>query len=292
MGIGKLARRNSKRPSHNSPNVSFLHDIGEDDPRDVKTRQEQSRLAGDSVVKKIDWEIPRKTLHASIGFFVVPLYTHGYSTRPIIIGLTGALVVISAADALRLHNAAFSRFYGSCLGFLMRDSEKHKINGVIWYILGALVALIAYPLDIAVVSILVLSWADTTASTFGRLWGRYTPALPSHLPIIPFLPTRFGLPLAPRKSLAGFIAASLTSGIVAFGFWGWLAPVRGSEAVWTWDNPVVGGWFGLGMLSVATAIVGGVVEALDLGDLDDNLTLPAISGAVLWSFLRGVISLF
>lgn len=38
--------------------------------------------------------------------------------------LSGALVIIGAADALRLRNAAFSRFYESILGPLMRESEK------------------------------------------------------------------------------------------------------------------------------------------------------------------------
>lgn len=86
--------------------------------------------------------------------------------------LSGALAIISAADVLRLHNLGFSKFYESCLGFLMRDNEKvggrfyfntcanqhpiqHKINGVVWYILGVLITLGAYPLDIAVVSILM-----------------------------------------------------------------------------------------------------------------------------------------
>ena len=113
-----------------------------------------------------------------------------------------------------------------------------------------------------------LSWADTTASTFGRLWGRYTAALPSHIPLFPFLPpvlrSRLGLPLARRKSLAGFIAASLTSGAAALSFWGWLAPIRGSQAVWTWDHEQLGGWLGLGLLSGVSAVVGGVVEALGM----------------------------
>jgi diacylglycerol kinase (CTP) len=113
-----------------------------------------------------------------------------------------------------------------------------------------------------------LSWADTTASTFGRLWGRHTPALPSHVPLIPFLPaslrSSLGLPLARRKSLAGFIAASLTSGVVALGVWGWLAPIRGTAAVWAWNNTQFGGWLGLGLLSGVAAVIGGVTEALGM----------------------------
>lgn len=58
------------------------------------------------------------------------------------------------------------------------------------------------------------------------------------------------------------MAASLTSGAIALGFWGWIAPIRGSEAAWTWDNSQLGGWLGLSLLSGATALIGGIGEAL------------------------------
>lgn len=135
---------------------------------------------------------------------------------------------------------------------------------MIWYIIGVLFVLLLYPLDIAVVSILMyvslfpapdctnrmrsLSWADTNASTFGRLWGRYTPALPKHL---------FGLPLAPRKSLAGFLAAAITGGLTAVLFWSYLAPMAmNPEITWTWDQGVVG--YGR---SAAGGVVGEAVKA-------------------------------
>jgi len=63
--------------------------------------------------------------------------------------------------------------------------------------------------------------------------------------------------------MAGFLAGSLTAGLVAFGFWGWIAPLcKSSEPVWTWENGILGGWAGLGMLSLVAAIVGGIAEAL------------------------------
>ena len=55
--------------------------------------------------------------------------------------------------------------------------------------------------------------------TIGRLYGSYTRKLPTRLPF-------FRLPLAPRKSLAGFIAATLPGSAVAFGFWGYIVPLR------------------------------------------------------------------
>jgi len=114
-----------------------------------------------------------------------------------------------------------------------------------------------------------LSWYDTTASTIGRLWGKYTPPLPAHFPLIP------AIKFAPRKSLAGFLAATVTGFLICMSFWS-----RGSQG---WKI-LEGGWAGLTITSVVIGIGGAVAEALDLG-LDDNLTLPILSGALMWIWL-------
>ena len=136
-----------------------------------------------------------------------------------------------------------------------------------------------------------LSWADTAASTIGRLWGAYTPPLPRSLPLIPYLPF-FRLPLAPRKSLAGFLAGSITGAVIAVGFWGFCYPVRDAQLViqlpssdalatvydmlpeavaaaakhgihWIQRLAVpVGKWAGLTMLGVVSGLISGTAEAL------------------------------
>ncbi|KAG6840278.1 hypothetical protein C0991_007766 [Blastosporella zonata] len=251
--------------------------------------------------KKIDWEIPRKLLHSSIGFATVYLYISNGDVNTVVFVLWTALAVIVPADIFRLRSPAFERTYERCLGFLMRESEKKSTNGVIWYILGVNFALTFYPLDVATVAILILSWADTTASTFGRMFGSRTPPLPPRTPIL-------RLPLAPRKSLAGFIAATITGTAIALAFWGLIAPVR-NDITWAWDEgvlasstkppsilPALGvtasglagapGFLGLGAISLVAGLVSGVAEALDLGSLDDNLTLPIIAGGCILGFLK------
>ena len=230
--------------------------------------------------------------------------------RTIILVLWMALAVIVPADILRFQSPKFERLYERCVGFLMRESEKVKflfrfldislvhsclqnsINGVVWYILGVNFALSFYPQDVATVAILMfvstfppihfkyssyrpfpsLSWADTAASTIGRLFGSSTPKLPSRVPFL-------RLPLAPRKSLAGFLAASVTGACIAFGFWGWIAGMRngGRDVTWSWDGGVrgyseakngakvgmgAGGPLGLLAIAVVAGVVSGVAEAL------------------------------
>ncbi|KAL6297952.1 hypothetical protein BKA93DRAFT_745105 [Sparassis latifolia] len=227
----------------------------------------------------IDWEIPRKTLHSSIGFLTLYLYSSGKSPRIVVYALGLALPVIILGDVLRLRSPRFEAGYERFLGFLMRESEKRTTNGVIWYIIGVMFVLCVYPLDIAVVSILILSWADTAASTFGRLFGAYTPPLPRALPLL-------NIPLARRKSLAGFIAGSLTGALIAIGVWGWFAPVRRVDFGWPPNAPELRKWVGLGIVGLVSGLVSGIAEALDLGSWDDNLTLPIISGGCIWGFFK------
>lgn len=155
------------------------------------------------------------------------------------------------------------------------------------------------------------------------MFGRYTPPLPRRVPIL-------GIPFAPRKSLAGFIAGSLAGAAVAAGFWGWIAPLGNIQPLWSLEpgsaihvveaageKAVASGWGGLGLISVVSGVVSGVAEALgehhfrnrifticsasmfgdrtdscawllfpDLGSVDDNLSLPIISGGCIWGFLR------
>ncbi|KAG6331410.1 hypothetical protein ID866_7681 [Astraeus odoratus] len=249
-------------------------------------------MANDKTVSKIDWEIPRKALHSSIGFFTIYLWTSGGSCERVVIALSSALAVLVPIDILRLRYPMFERAFEKCVGIFMRETEKKTSNGVIWYILGVNSVLVALPLDIAVVSVIILSWADTAASTFGRMYGRLTPRLPARLPIL-------GLPLAPRKSVAGFIAATITGAAVAVGFWALIGPMResGIGLSWTWEDGVTsatsgnsactfGGWAGLLTIGAVTGLVTGVAEALDLGSIDDNLSLPIITGGCLWGLFK------
>ncbi|EXJ57401.1 phosphatidate cytidylyltransferase [Cladophialophora yegresii CBS 114405] len=236
-------------------------------------------------------EIPRKLLHVSIGFFTLRFYVTGVQTWSITPWLLGALAIIGPTDILRHHSERFNRFYIRVLGALMRETEVDGYNGVIWYLVGAYGALRFYPKDIGVVSILLLSWCDTAASTFGRLYGRYT------------------IRLRKGKSLAGSLAAFLTGVLTAVFFWGYLAPRTGPfpddpinsfmfqnrlslptsvKAMLGWQphQGVIVGNTALAAMSICTGFTASVSEFIDLWGWDDNLTIPLISSAGLWLFLR------
>lgn len=112
-----------------------------------------------------------------------------------------------------------------------------------------------------------LSWADTAASVFGRLYGHRTAKLPK---------TLFGvLPLAARKSLAGSTAAFITGLVTAATFWGLCSGGLGGKLgnpVWNWDQRKTGGLGGLAVLSVGVGIITSITEALGTEDSGQRYT--------------------
>ncbi|KAI0407842.1 cytidylyltransferase [Xylaria palmicola] len=235
-------------------------------------------------------EVPRKALHVSIGFFVYWLYVTGTQTSAVPPYLMAALIPIASVDFLRHQYPSLNRFYVKCLGALMRETEYAGWNGVIFYLLGAWIVLRFFPKDVSVVAVMLLSWCDTAASTFGRLYGRYTPRL------------RRG------KSLAGSLAAFLVGVATAGWFWGILAPqtgpfpgddqhpfmFQGVLRLPTFAANILGldpstalrGAAALGVMSVWSGLVAAGSEVIDLFGWDDNLTIPVLSGVGIWGFLK------
>ncbi|ROV92597.1 hypothetical protein VMCG_08904 [Cytospora schulzeri] len=234
-------------------------------------------------------EVPRKLLHVSIGFLVIWLYTSGTQTSSVCPWLMGALIPIATVDYIRHVNDSFNRLYVKVLGAFMRESEFVGWNGVIFYLLGAWTALYFFPKDIGVMGVLLLSWCDTAASTFGRLYGRYT------------------LRISKGKSLAGSTAACLVGVLTAWGFWGWLAPTIGpmpgdenfmfkgtlslphelATAVGLTDaQATISGGLALGVMSLWSGFAAAASEVVDIFGWDDNLTIPVLSGVGIWGFLK------
>ncbi|KIH89211.1 hypothetical protein SPBR_07309 [Sporothrix brasiliensis 5110] len=235
-------------------------------------------------------EVPRKLLHVSIGFLVMWLYASGTQTRSVCPYLMGALIPIASVDLLRHRYAPFNRLYVRLLGALMRESEFDGYNGVIFYLLGAWTVLYTLPKDVGVISVLLLSWCDTAASTFGRMYGRYTPRL------------RRG------KSLAGSTAAFLVGVATSAWFWGWfsqtIGPMPGDDdfmfkgtlslpssavSYLGWDESAkttISGALALGVVSLWSGFVASASEVVDIFGWDDNLTIPVLSGLGIWAFLK------
>jgi diacylglycerol kinase (CTP) len=211
-------------------------------------------------------EVPRKVLHLSIGFITLWLYTIGVSVSQVTPVLVTMFVVIGGTDLIRFRCPEFNQTYIKCLGFLMREKEVNGYNGVIWYLLGLVLVFVAFPKDISMLSVLLLSWADTAASTIGRAYGKYTPKVGS-------------------KSLAGSAAAFVASAFSAWLFYQVFVPLysyhnRPGDILYLPETSAVPFW----VVCLATGFIGAVSEAIDI--IDDNFSIPVLSAVFMLGFLK------
>ncbi|TIC08884.1 hypothetical protein E3Q10_03676 [Wallemia mellicola] len=227
-------------------------------------------------------ELPRKLFHSSIGPIAIGIYISQVSRTLVLRLLTILLLVILVIDLFRLRSTVvgrgrFASLYESVVGRLMRESERQKLNSTIWYLLGAVISVASFKRDIAITSICILAFADTSASTVGRLLGRYTYTLPSP-------------PFGQKKSLAGFTAAFLTGAFTSWLIWGsTFGQATIAEAgklstdtlSWTTESKLR-----FPLLMIVVGIISAVTESLDVHGLDDNLTIPVISGILMTLLLK------
>lgn len=86
----------------------------------------------------------------------------------ILILLFSAVIIETA----RLYLPGINRLFINCFGILMRGEERHNPTGTLYYILGALMALLLFPKEIALFSMTVLAVGDPSAYIVGSNFGR------------------------------------------------------------------------------------------------------------------------
>lgn len=64
-------------------------------------------------------------------------------------------VLVTDLPRLWFPASRYAEMWEACVGFLMRESEREKVNGVVWYLIGVIFVLGMYPRDVGVVSILL-----------------------------------------------------------------------------------------------------------------------------------------
>ncbi len=171
-----------------------------------------------------------------------------FVTREWLIGLlVGAVLIALVVEVLRRLPGAFAGAYSGALGFMMRPSEWDRLTGATYALIGSLLSVILFPKPIAIAVIFILSVSDAAASLIGLRFGR----------------ARFL-----GKSLAGSLAFFLTSLLIV---WAVLPDARG-----------------VGFVAAIIATVMEALPTLRIGpvELNDNLSIPLVTGAALWLMLE------
>ena len=138
----------------------------------IRDPYQNNRLA-ELVAKTTGLQTGRRIVHAITGTVIFVAVTQLALSKSLTInGLSVLFLVLLASDLVRLRvphlNILFFRFFQ----ILVSPRESQNIASSTWYILGALIAIVLFPISAALSGILVLAWADPTASYLGRRWGK------------------------------------------------------------------------------------------------------------------------
>ena len=194
-----------------------------------------------------DLHLARKAWHMFMGVMITAIYLSGMKVGTASIILGSVLGFDLVMEMARLRVPAFNAKIVRLWGPFIRSCEVNRISGIPYYLAATLLSIAIFPKPVAVLSILYLACGDPIASLFGILFGHKS------------------VRLANGKSLIGTLAGVLTCVAVTFAFLSSLS-VSGMQ---------------LAVLTVVGGIAGGTAELVPL-DMDDNFTIPVISGFVLW----------
>ena len=214
-------------------------------------------------------EVPRKLLHSSIGTLTLWLYTRGVHQTQLIVPLVTLFIIIFTNDYVRFKNPELNKKIVKAFWFLIREKEVDSYNGVLWFLIGLIIVFSVLPKDISLMCVLLLSWADTAASTIGRQFGKYTPKI------------------SPRKSVAGSTASFLTGVFSCYLIYGYFIPAfshlnTAEDILWTPESSKLG----LHTYAILSGVIASVSEFIDLFEIDDNFTIPVLSGFFLYGLVK------
>lgn len=182
-----------------------------------------------------------------MGLIIVFVFMGGISKTSAIYILSSILAFDLFMETVRLNSPAWNDKMVRFWKHILRAHEAHQMSTVPHYLASVILAILLFPRPVAALSILFLAIGDPTASLFGILYGHHGP--------------RF----ASGKSLIGTLAGVLTCILISLVFLSSLS--ISTPALWA--------------ISLVGGLAGGTAELLPL-DIDDNFSIPIVSGFVLW----------
>ncbi len=163
--------------------------------------------------------------------------------RPLMLRLLVPCVLIAVVvETLRFASPRFATLFRTTVGFMVRAVEWQRLTGATYVLVASIISVYLFPKPVAIAALFVMSVSDSAASLMGITFGR----------------TRFL-----GKSLAGSGAFFVTAVVIL-----WLH----------WPDAT-----GVGLLVAVVATLAEAIPTVKLGpvELNDNLTVPLLTGAAL-----------
>jgi diacylglycerol kinase (CTP) len=193
--------------------------------------------------KRSDLHLLRKIWHITTGALGLFLFLNSAQDTRLTAFIVLAISITGfTIDFIRARSPKLNKVVLTVAGPLMRRSEREGMSGLPFYALGASLSLFLFSKDIAVLSIMFLVFSDPLSSFFGVLYGKDK--------------------ILPNKSLQGAVAGFFTCYLITLFY------VMNSA---TLGNHLL-------VFSVVAGIIGTLSELVSAFNIDDNLSIPVLSG--------------
>lgn len=190
-------------------------------------------------------ELVRKLIHLFSLSIPIIYYFIPQSDAILILGILTVLALI--IDLSRYVSLSAGKVFYKLFGFLLRrhevDNNKKNLNGATYVLMSALICVIIFPKVLFITAFSILIISDTLAALVGRKYGK-------------------------RKFLFKSFEGTLTFFISAIAVVLFTPKIEGIAAEY--------------LIGFAAALVGGIVENISFGFVDDNLSIPIAIGLTMW----------
>lgn len=191
--------------------------------------------------KRSDIHLARKIWHMAGVFSMFCVYVLAPELVSYTI-LAIAVVLFLPIDFLRQKYPALNDWMVHAFKPIMRTHEIHRIAGTTYLLSGVCVIVALFPRPVVALTLLFLAFADPIASFVGIKYGK---------------DKVFG-----HKSIQGFMAAFVVCALLTAIFLSYFSIMI--------DRVIV--------VSLLAGLIGALAELIPIGKMDDNFTLPVLSG--------------
>lgn len=219
--------------------------------------------SGKSKIKKLsapDMHLSRRFQHATTGllFFLELELKFLPSVKYDIVTLLVCAALFYTIHRVRLYYPRLNLRLVALYRPILREKEAsgEKIPSAFFFLIGTAFTMILFPQPIAAIALLHLSLGDPIAGIIGSCFGSYP------LPHV-----------SPKKTVEGFVSCVIICTLVSLLYF-ICSPTSDQLFVSSKYNPKSNYL----LFAVIAGLCGGFAEVLSIGELDDNLTLPVLSG--------------
>jgi glycerol-3-phosphate acyltransferase PlsY len=184
---------------------------------------------------------PWRKLWHLLGGSFFPVLAFFVPKEALLITLGAMTGVFVAWEIARLNNASVNRWMASHLGVILKNEERYRPTGTTCLLISSLAVFFLFDKYVAITSLLFVSIGDLMATVIGEEWGRQV--------------------LFNKKTLEGSLGCLVLCLLIG---------MLMSRVSPTMALPV----------AVAGAVSATIVELLPI-PIDDNLTVPLISGGIM-----------